>query len=214
MQLDALRQEIDASALSDMQKTILSVRLNLAGQFIDDAVRLGDYIRPGRLIIVDLRDETIEKDEALGLFVVMLNIFAAAGRQEGYNKLIVFDEAHKYMDNRDLTGHIVDAIRQMRHQGVSLLIASQDPPSLPNEIIELSSLVILHRFNSPQWLKHVQRSVTALSQLTAAEMSGLRPGEAFIWAAKATEPIFTHKAVRARLRPRATEHGGGTRTAL
>lgn len=214
MALDALRTEIEASALNDMQKTILDVRLNLAEQFIDDAVRLGDTIRPGRLIIVDLRDETIEKDEALGLFVVMLNIFAGAGRNEGYNKLIVFDEAHKYMDNRDLTSHIVDAIRQMRHQGVSLLIASQDPPSLPNEIIELSSLVILHRFNSPQWLKHVQRSVTALSELTPAEMAGLRPGEAFIWAAKATEPLFTRKVVRARLRPRATEHGGGTRTAL
>ena len=106
-------------------------------------------LRPGRLIIVDLRDEFIDKDEALGLFVVMLNIFANAGREEGFNKLIVFDEAHKYMDNPDLTAHIVDVIRQMRHQGVSVLIASQDPPSLPTAIIELSSLVILHRFNSP-----------------------------------------------------------------
>ncbi len=105
-------------------------------------------LHPGRMIIVDLRDEFIDKDEALGLFVVMLDIFANANREERFNKLIVFDEAHKYMDNPDLTGHIVDVIRQMRHQGVSVLIASQDPPSLPNAIIELSSLVILHRFNS------------------------------------------------------------------
>ncbi len=95
------------------------------------------------MIIVDLRDEFIDKDEALGLFVVMLNIFANAGQDDGYNKLIIFDEAHKYMDNPDLTSHIVDVIRQMRHQGVSVMIASQDPPSLPNAIIELSSIVII-----------------------------------------------------------------------
>ena len=171
-------------------------------------------LRPGRLIIVDLRDEFIDKDEALGLFVVMLNIFANAGREEGFNKLIVFDEAHKYMDNPDLTGHIVDVIRQMRHQGVSVLIASQDPPSLPTAIIELSSLVILHRFNSPQWLKHVQRSITSLGDLTPAQMAALNPGDAYVWATKATERVFTQKAVKMRFRPRVTQHGGGTKTAV
>ena len=126
----------------------------------------------------------------------------------------MFDEAHKYMSNSDLTGHIVDVIRQMRHQGVSVVIASQDPPSLPNAIIELSSVVILHRFNSPQWLKHVQRSVTALSDLTPAQMAALRPGDAYVWASKSTERVFTQKAVKAQLRPRITRHGGGTKNAV
>lgn len=216
MTLDTLRREIEGSELSDGQKTIARIRLNFAAQFIDDARNLASVLRPGRLIIVDLRDEFIDKDEALGLFVVMLNIFANAGHETGrpFNKLIVFDEAHKYMDNPDLTGHIVDVIRQMRHQGVSVLIASQDPPSLPNAIIELSSLVILHRFNSPQWLKHVQRSITALSDLTAAQMASLRPGDAYVWATKATERVFTQKAVKMRFRPRVTRHGGGTRMAV
>jgi DNA phosphorothioation-dependent restriction protein DptH len=233
--LDALRAAIEESDLSEGQKRIARVRLDIAAQFIQDSRlqidatggfteekrRLSNWLRPGRLIIVDLRDEFIDKDEALGLFVVMLNIFANAGRNVGAspggrlsNKLIVFDEAHKYMDNPDLTGHIVEVIRQMRHQGVSVLIASQDPPSLPNAIIELSSLVILHRFNSPQWLKHVQRSITSLADLTPAQMAALRPGEAFVWANKATERIFTQKAVKMRFRPRVTLHGGETRRAV
>jgi hypothetical protein len=212
--LEELRAGVEDSDLSDGQKRIVRNRLTFAAQFIDDGRRLADALRPGRLIIVDLRDEFIEKEEALGLFVVMLNIFANAGRDAGFNKLIVFDEAHKYMDNPSLTRHIVDVIRQMRHQGVSILIASQDPPSLPNEIIELSSLVILHRFNSPQWVKHVQRSVTALADLTPAQMSILRPGEAYVWSNKTTEPIFTQKAQKVRFRPRVTQHGGGTKTAV
>ena len=220
MTLDTLREEIEASELSDGQKSIARIRLNFAAQFIDDSRQLADVLRPGRLVIVDLRDEFIDKDEALGLFVVMLNIFANSGRngsaesEEGaFNKVIVFDEAHKYMDNPDLTDHIVDVIRQMRHQGVSVLIASQDPPSLPSAIIELSSLVILHRFNSPQWLKHVQRSITSLAGLTPVQMAALRPGEAYLWATKSTEQIFTQKAVKMRFRPRVTQHGGETKRA-
>jgi len=214
MTLETLKREIEDSELSDGQKTIARIRLNFAAQFVDDSRRLADVLRPGQLIIVDLRDEFIDKDEALGLFVVMLNIFANAGRDEGFNKLIVFDEAHKYMDNPDLTGQIVDVIRQMRHQGVSVLIASQDPPSLPNAIIELSSLVILHRFNSPKWLKHVQRSITALANLTPAQMAALRPGDAYVWATKATERVFAQKAVKMRFRPRVTQHGGETKRAV
>jgi hypothetical protein len=214
MTLDTLREEIEGSDLSDQQKTIAKIRLDFAGQFIDDGRHLAETLKPGRMIIVDLRDEFIDKDEALGLFVVMLNIFANAGQEAGYNKLIVFDEAHKYMDNPDLTSHIVDVIRQMRHQGVSVLIASQDPPSLPNAIIELSTLVVLHRFNSPQWLKHIQKSLTPLSDLTPQQMASLAPGEAFIWAGKSTERIFTQKAVKTRFRPRASQHGGGTKTAV
>jgi len=214
MTLDTLRAEIEGSDLSDQQKAIAKIRLNFASQFVDDERHLADTLKPGRLIIVDLRDEFIDKDEALGLFVVMLNIFANAGRDTGCNKLIVFDEAHKYMDNPELTGHIVDVIRQMRHQGVSVLIASQDPPSLPNAIIELSSLVVLHRFNSPQWLRHIQKSITALADLTPQQMASLAPGEAYIWATKSTERIFTQKAVKVRFRPRLSQHGGSTKTAV
>ena len=214
MTLDTLRDEIEGSDLSDQQKIIAKIRLDFAGQFIDDGRHLAETLKPGRMIIVDLRDEFIDKDEALGLFVVMLNIFANAGREDGYNKLIVFDEAHKYMDNPDLTSHIVDVIRQMRHQGVSVLIASQDPPSLPNAIIELSTLVVLHRFNSPQWLKHIQKALTPLSDLTPQQLASLAPGEAYIWAGKSTERIFSQKAVKTRFRPRASQHGGGTKTAV
>lgn len=72
--LDALRAGIDNSGLSDHLKELAQTRLLFASEYIDDNQRLQDLIRPGRLIIVDLRDEYIEKDEALGLFVVMLQI--------------------------------------------------------------------------------------------------------------------------------------------
>ena len=205
-----------SSTMTQGQKGLATQRLNFAEEYINDGIKLQDFLKPGRLIIVDLRDEFIEKDEALGLFVVMLNIFSSVMQVDGkaFNKFIVFDEAHKYMNNKELVGSITTAIREMRHKGVSIMIASQDPMSLPNEIIELSSIVILHRFNSPAWVKHVQKSITPLGSLTPSMMSGLKSGEAYLWAGKATDENITAHPIKIEIRPRVTKHGGDTISAV
>lgn len=208
-----IKESVESSELlSSSQKALARQKLSFASEYIDDSFLLKEQLKPGRLIIVDLRDEFIVKDEALGLFVIMLNIFSGVKNLNGshFNKFIVFDEAHKYMDNKDLTGTIVTAIREMRHKGVSIMIASQDPPSLPNEIIELSSILLMHKFNSPQWLKHIQKSITQLSVLTPSEMSSLVPGEGFLWSTKASENSITTKPIKISTRPRVTKHGGST----
>ncbi|WP_297085441.1 ATP-binding protein [uncultured Draconibacterium sp.] len=211
--LESISEGIEADELlSNAQKALARQKLNFASEYVDDDFSLRDILHPERLIIVDLRDEFIVKDEALGLFVIMLNIFSGVKsvKNKRFNKFIVFDEAHKYMDNKALTDNIVTAIREMRHKGVSIMIASQDPPSLPNEIIELSSIVITHKFNSPQWLKHIQKSITQLAALQPSDLSALRPGEAFVWATKATDKLITNKPQKVYTRPRVTKHGGGT----
>jgi DNA phosphorothioation-dependent restriction protein DptH len=211
--IDGLRQAIENSTLlSNAQRSLAQQRLNFASHYVNDKIVLSNFLSPGRLLIVDMRDEFIEKDEALGLFVIMLNIFSGVKEVQGraFNKFIVFDEAHKYMNNKDLTDNIVTAIREMRHKGVSIMIASQDPPSLPNEIIELSSVVLLHKFNSPQWLKHIQKSITQLGALNPADLSSLQPGEAFLWATKSTDKVVMSRPIKIITRPRVTKHGGGT----
>jgi DNA phosphorothioation-dependent restriction protein DptH len=211
--LAGLREGINASLLADHLKEMARVRLDLAAEYIDDNACLKSLIRPGRLLIVDLRDEFIEKDEALGLFVVLLQLFAEAkyiderGEESPFNKLVVFDEAHKYIENPDLVAGLVEVVREMRHKGTSILVASQDPPSVPLSLIELSSQVILHKFNSPAWLKHIQKANAALGGLTPEKMSHLKSGEAYIWSSKATDELFTKSAVKVHLRPRITQHG-------
>jgi len=211
-----LNQAIDDSELlSKRDKTLAKRRMRFASKYVKDVNHLSVYLQPSKLIVIDMRDEFIHKDQALGLFVTALDIFSSTNNSENqFNKFIVFDEAHKYMDNKDLTGNIVTAIREMRHKGVSILIASQDPPSLPNEIIELSSIVLLHKFNSPQWLKHIQKSITQLSSLTPSDMSVLKPGEGFLWASKANDKMVTNKPIKISTRPRVTKHGGATINAV
>lgn len=191
------------------------MRLDLAAEYINDSTSLTEVVKPGRLIIVDLRDEFIEKDEALGLFVVLLQLFADA-RIDGrsFNKLVVFDEAHKYIESPDLVAGLIEVVREMRHKGVSIMVASQDPPSVPVSLIELSSQIIMHKFNSPAWLKHIQKANAALSNLTPERMALLKAGEAYVWSSKATDESFSKGAVKLRCRPRATQHGGATRVAV
>ena len=217
LNLADLKRSVDSSPLlSTSQKALAQQRLAFAEEYIDDSCKLGSLLRPGRLIIVDLRDEFIDKDDALGLFVIMLNIFAGVKEYQGtkFNKFIVFDEAHKYMDNKDLTSTIVTAIREMRHKGVSMMIASQDPMSLPTEIIELSSIMLMHKFNSPQWVKHVQKSITQLQTLSSSDMANLVPGEAYLWATKSTDKGVTSRPMKISTRPRVTKHGGDTIKAI
>jgi len=213
--LAGLRAGIDAAPIPDHLKDMARSRLDLAAEYINDAQSLTEVVRPGRLIIVDLRDEFIEKNEALGLFLVLLQLFADArvdGR--GFNKLVVFDEAHKYIESPDLVAGLVEVVREMRHKGVSIMVASQDPPSVPLSLIELSSQIILHKFNSPAWLKHIQKANAALNNLTPERMAQLKPGEAYVWSSKATDDSFSKGAVKIRCRPRVTEHGGATRVAV
>jgi len=214
LSLTAIRQGIAASQMTDAQRALATARLDLAERFIDDSASLRSLLHAGRVIVVDLRDEFVEKDEALGLFVTMLNVFAGAGLgDEPFNKLIVFDEAHKYMGGA-LIGHVVEVIREMRHKGVSVVVASQDPVNVPQAVVELSSVVVLHRFNSPNWLKHIQKSLTALADLTSPMLSGLGTGEAFVWSSRATDATFTRRSVKLRMRPRASKHGGSTKKAV
>ena len=213
MSLENIRNGVaNSDHMSSSQRSLAEQKLGFAKDYISDGNKLQQYLRPGRLIIVDLRDEFIEKDEALGLFVVMLNIFSSVMKVDGraFNKFIVFDEAHKYMNNKELVGSITTAIREMRHKGVSIMIASQDPMSLPTEIIELSSIVVMHRFSSPAWVKHVQKAITPLQTLTATEMATLGSGEAYLWANKASDKSITQRPIQISIRPRVTKHGGDT----
>jgi DNA phosphorothioation-dependent restriction protein DptH len=214
LSLDSLRESIASGSLTQQQKTLAETRIAFAEAFATDAGGAGQYVRPGGLLIVDVRDPLIEQEEALALFMVLLRLFSQARDPEGrlFNKLIVFDEAHKYMGNPRLTNAIVQSVREMRHKGTSVVIASQNPPSVPREVIELSSVVIAHKFTSPQWLEHVRKVNAAFGRdLTPPQLAMLPAGEAFVWSSAGAEEF--RRPQRVRMRARLSLHGGATRRA-
>jgi DNA helicase HerA-like ATPase len=210
-----LEKEIDEADFSKSDARFANIRLRLAKRFIDDTIRLRDILRPGRTLIIDMRDEWMEKDQALGLFLVIMNTLAQAEENGSlFNKLMVFDEAHKYISESGLIGEVVAMIREMRHWATSVVIASQDPLSVPRAIIELTSVLILHRMTSPQWLKHLRSAIVSLNDMQDAAVTSLMPGEALVWAQRSTDKRYTLRPQKLSIRPRFTQHGGGTKTAI
>jgi DNA helicase HerA-like ATPase len=214
--IERLREEVKTAGFEPHIQQLAESRLNLAERYIDDSCRLEDTLCPGRTVIVDLRDEWIEKEDALGLFVVILRIFERTMYHgEPFSKLIVFDEAHKYITDSKLIGEVVEAIRQIRHEQNTIVIASQDPLSVPRAVIELSTILVLHRMTSPAWVKHLRDTTEALKKgLDVAMLARLNPGEALVWCQRSSDMKFTTKPQLVRIRPRFTQHGGGTKTAV
>jgi hypothetical protein len=85
-----------------------------------------------------------------------------------------------------------------------VVIASQDPLSIPRSVIELSSTLILHRFTSPLWLKHLKGAVSSLESVGDQDVAVLRPGEALVWAQRCTDPRFTESPQKVWMRARVT----------
>ena len=101
--LDVLREGIEQSTLSDYLKDLALLRLKFAEEYIDDTCRLTDVLRPGRLVIVDLRDELMRKAKRSDSSVVLLQMFAETTWQgHRFNKLVVFDEAQQVHRSPDL----------------------------------------------------------------------------------------------------------------
>ncbi len=83
---------------------------------------LSSLMREGMLVVTDLSDPLLSPEEANAIFEVLLDQFRndLGGSTEG-GKLLVLDEAHRYVSGGDSDGlsrSIVDVVRLMRHEGL------------------------------------------------------------------------------------------------
>lgn len=208
---EVMRSEVQASKLSDSDKDRALEAVLQVEQYMDSNSRLEDLIKPGRNIIVDLRDELMHPDDAFALLQVVLQIVAGA-RHNGkkFPKAVCFDEAHNYMGNPDLVGSLVKINRLMRHRRTSLIIASQDPMSVPQSIIEMSTMTFLSKMFAKRWLSYIQEVNTAFDNLTPRMLADLGRGQGYFWALKSDEYEYTRRATKIQVRTRVTQHGGAT----
>lgn len=94
----AFRREVTQLKLSDMQREMLNLRLELLDSFVKDsttAKSIKDYTGKGKLLIVDLSDPFLDAATACSLFRIGLGLFMETGTSENVGKMVVFDEAHK-----------------------------------------------------------------------------------------------------------------------
>lgn len=201
--------------LSEEQKKRCKLALRKAGLFIQEGASIARFIKPGRIIVVDMRDEFLTKSLAFKVFLVLLQV-ASGVLHEGvrFPKFLVADELHNYVKDPFLIERLVELIRLMRHKAMTILLASQDPIRLDEVIIELASMLILLGMDSPKWLAHIKSVKSTLENVHMHNLVELEAGQAYVWCRKCSEQQYTREAALMQLRRRATMHGGGTKTAV
>ncbi|KAA8647683.1 uncharacterized protein ATNIH1004_006377 [Aspergillus tanneri] len=223
------RNRLSALRLDRAQTPFLYQRLDLLDSYLDLTGKVtGDYFVDGGVTILDLSCPFVDQSTACTLFRIAIDLFLYAHPSRG--KMIVADEAHKYMTDtpaaKELTETFLTIIRQQRHLGVRTIISTQEPTISP-KLIDLCSIIIIHRFTSPEWYKTLQRHVPMDSGNTRSNEEGipnglyrianLRTGEAIVFAPSAhlvgedDVVIDTrHRTFRMMMRKRVTWDGGRT----
>jgi energy-coupling factor transporter ATP-binding protein EcfA2 len=202
--------------LEERQKNLLLLKIRKASKYITKQSKIGELFKPGRLIIVDLRDEFLTKAMAFRIMLCILDVFQNAKADDGsiFPKILIADEAHEYANDPFLVENFVRLIRLMRHKSLTILIASQDPPSLDKRMKELASMTIMLNMETEAWVEDMAKAKMAIGKVPSSMFTGLESGQCMIWSRFATEGSFTKAPQPCVIGPRATMHGGFTKTAV
>ncbi|KAI1468749.1 uncharacterized protein F4812DRAFT_344786 [Daldinia caldariorum] len=202
------------------QETPLKLRLQLLDTFIAPSstttgkkpARAQEDIwafEPGSLTIVDLSDPFFSSNDACALFSICLSIFLEERNKCG--RIVVLDEAHKFLNQggeaRILTGDLLSIIRQQRHTGTRVLVATQEPTLSP-ELIDLSNVTFVHRFLSPSWYETLKKHLAGAQEKSSDDAKplfdiivALRTGEALLFCPTAQMDIEENTSARKRVKP-------------
>jgi hypothetical protein len=107
---------------------------------------------------------------ACTLFNICLSLFLEQ-KSPSIGRVVALDEAHKYMgdsaDAQTLTNSLLSSIRLQRHLALRVIISTQEPTVSP-KLLDLCSITVVHRFQSPDWLHVLKGHLAGLS--TASEI--------------------------------------------
>jgi len=227
--VDYIRRD---ARLRDEVKVVAENLLQMANSwkiFDRKGVELKDIVRRGKTSILDISPYP----EELKIVIVALlgrKIFEARVRErKKYEEAIMekhdakeeiplswmmIDEAHVFLPREDNIAKevlIKQWMRQGRQPGVSLLLATQRPSSLDEEVLSHSDIIISHRLTA-------QEDIDALNKVRPTYMQG-SIGEAVkkIGTQKGVALIIddTSEAVHViKIRPRMSWHGGEEPSAM
>lgn len=215
-------------------RRFLRERFRLARPFLDDdRPSPRGYLRPGRLLVVDLRDGWLAPARAMRVLAALNHVLFLADDGDGRpcNVLLCMDEVHKFCKYATLRGQLEFLVRERRHLGLSVLLLSQDPPSIPQAILDELDGVGVFRMDSARWRTVLGVEIGAFARLPMERFQRLAPWEMLFWSRRycGVAPAVTPAATAAtaaldtspdgtmllhvRVRPRLSQHGGATRVA-
>ena len=132
--------------------------------------------------------------------------------KNGVNKMIVFDEAHEYVDCKELVGELENAITQIRHDGMSFILATQSPQRIPERVFKYLLTRLVFKISDAKDISAVRRAAPNLDGLSPRQVSNLdlEAGVCLIQTDDdCTDPLLKSPQLMT-IRPRCSQHGGET----
>jgi len=217
----ALKQAIeDDDTFEPAQHRAAQRCLRFAGDWINDEREYQwDHIfAAGTLTVFDLRSPIIARRDALRLCLILTDMVRQTSN--GVNKTIVFDEAHEYVgpkESKDLVEDLENAIRLMRHAGLSFIFATQKPETIPAEITSHLTTRMIFKLPAVKSITFLQGLSQNLVTLPRNDVTNLatESGECFLQSDEDSSDFdqdrLLKKPKRLQVRPRCSQHGGETK---
>jgi hypothetical protein len=198
--------------MSNTQRRRAMNRLSFAERWISDnrQYEWADVLQEGSLNIFDLRMQAMEASEALKLCLIITDLVRRA--KNGVNKMVVFDEAHEYVDCKELVGELENSITQIRHDGLSFVLASQFPERIPERIFKYLLTRLIFKLPNAKAINYVRHAAPNLESLSPQKVSNLdlEQGVCFIQTDDDCTDTLMRVPQALEVRPRCTMHGGST----
>ena len=203
----------DEEGLTSLQRQKLDNRLKFAETWISDHrdYKWSDVFTSGTLTVFDLRMQASSKDDALRLCLILTDIVRKTSNN--VNKTIIFDEAHEYVDSKDLIDDLENAITQIRHDGLSFILASQFPERIPQTILKYLLTRMIFKITDQKSISSLRGSAPNLAGLSPIQVSNLNmeTGECFLQTDDDCTDTLLKKPQLLAVRPRCSQHGGATK---
>jgi hypothetical protein len=208
--LEALAEALAADDIAPASRRSGELRLRFLQPYVSDtaATDFRKLVRPGATTVIDLRASLFDKHDALRFFLICAN---QIGQLRGFNKLVVFDEAHEYMSS-EFEDKISSRIRNLRHEGASYIFATQDVASLPPGILKFLDTAFVFGMGTARNQADLAAAFAPMRELGDRVLK-VEKGQCYAWAQSSASDLFSVPR-RVFVRPRVSRHGGGTQTFL
>jgi DNA helicase HerA-like ATPase len=198
--------------LMDSQRRRAMNRLSFAQQWLSDdrPYEWSDLLAPGTLNVFDLRMQTMTSEDALKLCLVITDLVRRT--KNGVNKMVVFDEAHEYVDSKALVGELENAITQIRHDGLSFVLASQFPEKIPERIFKYLLTRLIFKLPNQKAINTVRKAAPNLTSMSPQQVAnlGLEEGVCLVQTDDDCTDTLLKVPQLLTVRPRCSQHGGET----
>ena len=202
---------------NDFLRGTVRRRFRLASPNLHDGEGLRRLVIPGRLLAATIRDNKMTAKQAMRHFEAILNILVMGEGELPCHLLLVIDEAHLFLEHKEMRLLIEHIIKERRHLKVSVILCSQYPVKVPHSTLAELDGVGLFPTGSEKVIHHLAQHFEPFSHLDPATWQHHGPSQMAYWTRRWYQPTnpgeFDGGIVRVGVRPRLSNHGGRTRSA-